>query len=155
MLFKLTQGVFIMLILTCCGCQEPQSDVESASSGLSVQYKGNPAAPTVMVYYFHRTARCFTCRSIEANAAQVIKDNFPQQIADGRLVWMPFNLDDPGGKEFEKEFDIAGSTLVVARTTDDNRVQYKKLEEVWQLIDDPEGFSEYVTDEINAFLKDK
>jgi MFS superfamily sulfate permease-like transporter len=155
MLFKLTRGVFIALILTCCGCQERQSSVATASSELSGQHKDNPADPTVMVYYFHRTARCFSCLSIEANAAQVIKDNFRQQMADGRLMWMPFNLDDPGGEEFNKEFDITTSTLVVARTAEDNRVRYKKLEEVWQLLGDPEGFSEYVTDRINKFLNDR
>ena len=144
-----------MLILTCCGCQEPQSDGEPASSGLSGQRKDNLASPTVMVYYFHRTNRCVTCLTIEANAAQVVKDNFRQQMADGRLVWMPFNLDDPGGEEFEKEFDIASSTLVVAGIVNGNYVRYKKLEDVWQLFGDPAGFSEYVTDEINKFMNDK
>ena len=155
MLSRLTQSVLIVLVLICCGCQEPQSNGKPASSGLSGQHKDNPAAPTVMVYYFHRTVRCSTCLSIEANAAQVIKDNFPQQMADGRLVWMPFNLDDPGGEEFEKEFDIASSTLVVAEMVNGNHVRYKKLEEVWRLLGDPAGFSEYVTDEINKFMNDK
>ena len=158
MLFKLTQGVLITLILTCygcCGCQERQSEVTSVSTELSRQHKGDPAASTVMVYYFHRTVRCFSCLSIETNAAQVIKDDFAQQMTDGRLVWMPFNLDDPGGEEFEKEFDITSSTLVVARTTNDKHVQYKKLEDVWQLLDDPEVFSDYVTNEINEFMNDK
>jgi hypothetical protein len=154
MLFKLTRSVLVVLFLSCCGCQERQSNVASVPSKVSGQQKGNPAASTVMVYYFHRTVRCVTCLSIEANVAQVIEDNFHQQMADGRLMWMPFNLDDPGGKEFEKEFEIAGSTLVVART-DDNRVQYKKLEGVWQLLGDPERFSEYVTDEIGKFVNDE
>ena len=156
MLFNWTRGVLFALILMCYGCQERQSEAASASSTLgSGQHKGDPAASPVMVYYFHRTARCFSCLSIESNAAQVIKDNFHQQIADGRLLWMPFNLDDPGGDEFRREFDITTSTLVVARTTDDNRVQYKKLEEVWQLLGDPEGFAEYVTDEIKRFINNK
>ena len=75
-------------------------------------------------------------------------------MADGTLIWVPFNLDDPGGEEFSKEFDLTTSTLVLARTTDDNHVRYKKLEEVWRLLDDPEGFSEYVTKEINEFMND-
>ncbi len=115
MLSGLTQSALIVLVLIGCGCQGPQADGKSASSGLSGQHKGNPEASTVVVYYFHRTARCFTCLSIEANAAQVIRDNFRQQLTGGRLVWLPFNLDEPGGEEFEKEFDVAGSTLIVAR----------------------------------------
>jgi hypothetical protein len=155
MLFKLTRGVLITLILMCYGCQERQSEAASASSELSRQHKGNPAASTVMIYYFHRTVRCFTCRSIEANVAQVISDNFHQQIADGRLTWKPFNLDDLGGEKFEKEFDIAGNTLVVAEVVNDSHVRYKRLEEVWQLLGDSEEFSEYVTDEIKEYMHNK
>lgn len=152
MLFKLTQGMFVMLVLACCGCQERQSNVATASSELSRLNKDNPAEPIVMVYYFHRTARCFTCLSIEANAAQVVKNNFSPQITDGRLIWMPFNLDDPGGDEFRREFDITTSTLVVAKRVDTDRVEFAKLDKVWQLLGNPDGFSEYVTDRINKFL---
>ncbi|OHB73049.1 MAG: hypothetical protein A2Z25_06710 [Planctomycetes bacterium RBG_16_55_9] len=108
-----------------------------------------------MVYYFHRTARCFTCLSIENNVAKVIKSNFSQHVADSRLVWMPFNLDDPGGEEFQKEFDITYNTLVVAKTADADHVEFEKLDKVWQLQGDPDGFSEYVTNGINKFLNDR
>jgi hypothetical protein len=155
MLSKLRPSVLIALVLICCGCQERQSDGESASQGLNGQHKGNPAEPTVIVYYFHRTARCFSCLTIETNAAQVIKDNFPEQVANGRLMWIPFNIDDPGGEEFKREFDIATGTLVVARMVNGSHVRYKKLEEVWQLLGNSEGFSEYVKDEISKFMNDK
>ena len=76
-------------------------------------------------------------------------------MADGRLMWIPFNLDDPGGEEFKREFDITTSTLVVAKTVDGDHVEFEKLERVWQLMGDPDGFSEYVRDRINKFLNDK
>lgn len=151
MLFKLIQSTFIVLVLTCCGCQEPQANNASASSDLN----GLQAEPTVIVYYFHGTRRCFSCITVETNAAQVIEDNFQQQITDGSLKWMPLNMDDPGGEVITEKFGIKTNTLVVAKMADGKYTGHKKLNKVWQLIDDPEGFSEYVTDEINAFLKDK
>lgn len=151
MLFKLIQSIFIILVLTCCGCQERQANNTSASSDLN----GLQAEPTVIVYYFHGTRRCFSCITIQANAAKVIEDNFRRQTTDGSLKWMPLNMDDPGNKEITEKFGIKTNTLVVAKMAYGNYIKYKKLKKVWQLIDDPEGFSEYVTDEINAFLKDK
>lgn len=151
MLFKLMQGAFIAVFLVCCGCQER----EGGSSDLYRGQNGNNGKPTIMVYYFHRTARCPTCITIELNAHQVIREHFQKQIADGRLMWMPINLDEPGGEEFEKEFDIGISSLVVAKILDGNRREYKKLNEVWTLLRDQEGFSKYVRDEINKFLNDK
>ena len=151
MLFKLVQSIFIVLVLACCGCQERQVNNASASSDLN----GLQDGPAVIVYYFHGTRRCFSCLTIEANAAKVIEDNFQQQITDGSLMWTPMNMEDPGSKELTEKFGIKTNTLVVAKMADGNYIGYKKLKKVWQLIDDPEGFSEYVTDEINAFLNDK
>jgi hypothetical protein len=35
-----------------------------------------------------------------------------------------------------------------------SHVRYKKLEEVWQLLGNSEGFSEYVKDEISKFVNE-
>src|SRR4030042_420661 len=147
MLLKLIQSTFIVLVLTCCGCQQRQVNNAPASSDLNATHNG----AAVIVYYFHGTRRCFSCLTIEANAAQVIEDNFQQQITDGSLMWTPLNMEDPGSKELTEKFEIKTNTLVVAKMAGGNYTGYKKLNKVWQLIDDPEGFSEYVTDEINAF----
>jgi hypothetical protein len=152
MLFKLMQGAFIVLVLVCCGCQEREA---GGPSGLYEGQKGGEVRPTIMVYYFHRTARCPTCIAIELKAHQVIIENFNNQIAEGRLIWMPINLDEPGGEEFQKEFDIGISTLVVAKIADGNHIGYKKLDRVWTLLNDREGFSKYVIDEIDEHLNDK
>jgi hypothetical protein len=139
----------------CCGCQQRQSNVATIPFGASSHDNSGMEDPTVMVYYFHRTTRCPTCLSIEANVAQIIKDNFHQQLADDRLMWRPFNMDDPGGDEFRKKFDLTTSTLVVAKKVDVNRVEFEKLDKVWQLLGNPDGFSEYVTGKIAKFLNDR
>ena len=150
MFFKLMQSAFIALILVCSGCQE-----HDTFSDLNRGQDGNSGEPTIIAYYFHRTSRCPTCITIELNAHQVIRDNFRKQIADSRLMWMSINVDEPGGKEFEKEFDIGISTLVLAKILDGKCKEYKKLNEVWTLVGDQEGFSKYVMDEINEFMNDK
>jgi len=126
---------------------EKNNLVDTAKS----QDKNNPI---ITVYYFHRTMRCPICLAIEANAARVIEETFSQQIADGTLTWIPFNLDDPGGEEFEKEFDVSVSTLVLSKMEDSNNTKYKKLEKVWDLIGDPVKFDEYVQTEVKEFLNE-
>jgi hypothetical protein len=124
--------------------QQSLPAVSSAVEQLSTQ---------IIAYYFHRTFRCPTCRAIEANAEQVIKKNFAQELADERLIWIPFNLDEPGGKELEKEFDVSISTLVIAKMKGDNNTEYKKLEKVWDLLGDSDKFSQYITEEIKKYLQ--
>jgi hypothetical protein len=110
--------------------------------------------PIVIAYYFHRTVRCPTCLAIEANAARVIEENFPQQIAEGVLTWIPFNLDDPGGEEFENEFDVSVSTLVLSKTEESIHTKYIKLEKVWDLIGDPVKFDTYIQNKVRRFMNE-
>ena len=139
------------LFLTIClvsavvisGCKK-QGDSNAASSPAM---DGNDTV--VIAYYFHRTIRCAGCLEIETNAKRVIENSFANQIADKKLIWAPFNLDEPGGEEFGKEFDVSASTLVLSKTKN-----YKKLEKVWQLAHDPEAFDAYVKDEVKQFLNE-
>lgn len=127
-----------------CGCKK-QSDSNAVLS---------PNDTVVIAYYFHRTIRCTGCLEIEANAKRVIESSFATQIADKKLIWVPFNLDEPGGEEFGKEFDVSASTLVLSKTKNSNHTEYKKLEKVWQLVHDPEAFNVYVKDEVKQFLNE-
>lgn len=110
---------------------------------------------TIIAYYFHRTVRCPGCLEIENIAQRVIESSFVDEIGGEKLIWMPFNLDEPGGKEFEKKFDISTSTLVITRMQDGEVTKFKKLEKVWELVDDESSFAEYVKSEINEYLNDQ
>jgi hypothetical protein len=174
MIKQILQVTSFALVVMVCGCQERQSstpavEIKDGFIKKDVQFgtttaTGDKITPlssrdensiTVVAYYLHRTIRCHTCLAIEADAERAIRNNFSQQIATKSLVWMPFNLDDPGGKELEKQFDISGSTLVIAKMQDDKVIESKKLEKVWQLVGDEKAFSEYVKNEINAYMNGK
>jgi hypothetical protein len=143
----------IVLMFMVAGCQK----LNDSNASLGQLNKGtvNSDKPTVTAYYFHRTIRCPTCMEIEANTAKVIENNFSQQLADKRLMWMPFNLDELGGEKFEKEFDISTSTLVLVKTRSGNHTEYKKLGKVWQLVHDPDAFDTYVRNEVKQFLNEQ
>jgi hypothetical protein len=154
----------LVLAIAACGCQEQissnsQADSTVGTTGIPAGSKIiDTAAPSeqagsiVIAYYFHRTMRCPTCLAIEANAARVIEENFPQPIADGSLLWIPFNLDEPGGKNFEKDFEVSGSTLVLSKMTNGTSAEYKKLEKVWDYTGHPAKFDDYVKTEVRHFL---
>jgi len=174
MIKQILQVTSFVLVVMLCGCQERQSSTPAAGIkggsiekdvpiGTSTATGDKIASPsssdangiTVVAYYFHPTIRCHTCLTIEADAERAIKNNFPQQIAKESLMWMPFNLDDPVGEDFKKQFDVSGSTLVIAKMQDGKVTEFKKLEKVWQLVGDNQAFSEYVTGEINGYLNGK
>jgi len=108
----------------------------------------------VVAYYFHRTFRCAGCLAVEARAAEAIEKHFAEQLVDGRLVWMPFNLDEPGGADYEKAFDLSFNSLVLSRTQDGRSIEHAKLDNVWSLAGDPVQFDDYVKNEVGRFLNE-
>jgi len=142
---------------------EPKSDADKetiqanhnpidSNAASSPAMDGNDTV--VIAYYFHRTIRCAGCLEIETNAQRVVESSFATQIADKKLIWVPFNLDEPGGEEFKKEFDVSASTLVLSKTKDGNHTEYRKLEKAWDFIGDPAKFDTYVQNEVKQFLNE-
>jgi hypothetical protein len=168
---KTLQVVPIAFWLICAGCQQNPA-------GLSAAQQNDPAVgeprqkdgqrspihaekknldegtdePIVIVYYFHPTIRCIACITVESIAAETIEKAFREQLADGRLVWMRVNLDEQGGREYKKQFEVSGSALVIAKLDNGNNMQYKRLTKVWELLSQPQALSEYIKNEINEYL---
>lgn len=139
-----------------CNCEKTNSAGLAAQTAekpvLTQSVRAEESSVQVIAYYFHRTVRCPTCRAIEANSEKMINEIFSQQISAERVIWMDVNLDQPGGKEFEKEFEVSGSMLVIAQMTNGKCSSYKKLEDVWDIYDKPEKLRKYLTDEISQML---
>lgn len=166
------QVVVIAFGLICSGCRQQNT------AGLSGTEQNDPAVvesrqkdsqaspihaekknldedtdePTVIAYYFHPTIRCIACITVESIAAETIEGAFREQLADGRLVWMRINIDEKHGEDYEKQFDLSGSALVIAKLDGGNNMQYKKLTRVWELLSQPQALSEYIENEINEYL---
>jgi hypothetical protein len=147
-----TKTLFLAICLVSAvmifGCKK-QGDSKAASFPA-----GDGNDTVVIAYYFHRTVRCAGCLEIETNAKRVIEENFANRIAAGKLTWAPFNLDEPGGEEFGKEFDVSMSTLVLSKEKNGKNTEYKKLEEVWNLIHEPDAFDAYIINEVKQFLNE-
>lgn len=172
MIPKTLHVVLVAFCLVCAGCRQKNiADLSpgvhndpvvvefSRQDGRSKHIAGekknldeNTDESTVIAYYFHRTIRCVACITVEATTASVIENSFQQQIADGRLMWMRVNLDDRDGSEYEEQFDISGSALVIAKAGNGNQLRHKTLTKVWELLSKPQALSGYIEGEIKEYL---
>lgn len=109
------------------------------------------AANPAVVYYFHGTSRCQTCRTIEAYAQEAVSGAFSADLAERRLEWKVVNVDEPANEHFVDDFKLYTRSLVVVDAKDPKR--FKILDRVWQLTQDKAAFRKYVEDEIRAFRR--
>ncbi len=108
-------------------------------------------SPGLLVYYFHATVRCATCRTIEAYARETVTTRFAADIEARRLAWQAVNVDEPANRHFVRDFQLYTRSVVVVDAKDPRR--YKVLDRVWQLVRDKAAFQRYVEQEIRSFAR--
>ena len=109
------------------------------------------ASPGVLVYYFHATTRCATCRTIEAYAHETVASRFAADLEARRLEWQAVNVDEPANRHFIRDFQLYTRSVVIVDAKDPKR--FKVLDRVWQLVRDKPAFQRYVEQEIRAFRR--
>ncbi len=110
-----------------------------------------PARKTI-AYYFHSTARCKTCLTIEAYAQEALAVAFPEELESGRLEWRAVDTDEPENEHFISDYELTASSLVLVDFIDGKQVAFRILDDVWTLVDDELKFKAYVEGEALAYL---
>jgi len=108
------------------------------------------ASDKVTVYYMHTTFRCLTCNRIEALAESVVKSDFADALAGGRIEWK--TLDFQEHDDLAKRYGVGTSTVVVVKTRGGRDVAFRRLDEVWAKVNDPAAFSAYVGGAVREML---
>ena len=113
-----------------------------------------PTATAAMVaYYFHTTARCTSCKTIEAYSREAIQQEFAGDLQSGKLDWKTVNVDQPENRHFISDYQLSSMALVLVETREGKPGRWKNLDEVWQLLGDKEAFLKYVRTEVRQWLK--
>ena len=110
-----------------------------------------PATPETLVYYFHATTRCSTCRTIESYAQETVAGAFAADLQARRLEWRVVNVEEPANRHFISDFKLYTRSVVVVDAKDPKR--FRVLDRVWQLVRDRPAFQRYVEQEIRAFRR--
>jgi hypothetical protein len=120
-----------------------RSATESAASATPAKH---------VAYYFHRTARCSTCLTIEAYAHDVVFQNFEPQLRSGDLLFLPTNVELAGNEHFVKDYDLVAQALVLVEYDGPRVKRWKNLDRIWDLVGDSTQFAQYVHDEVGSFV---
>ena len=109
----------------------------------------------VVVYYFHGTKRCPTCRKIEAYAHEALESGFRDALRSGKLQWRVINVDKPENTHYVQDYALVSKSLVVADVQNGRQKQWKNLQCIWELVGDKEAFLRYVQQEVREYLGDR
>jgi hypothetical protein len=102
---RLIFAMLLFLPLVSCSAQTSNKDVVATNSN----------SDKIEAYYFHFSARCVTCNTIEAKAKENLEVLYPEHVKSGLLSFQSVNLDDAGNKPLAKKLGIAGQTLILVK----------------------------------------
>lgn len=103
------------------------------------------AQDKVEVYYFHLTARCVTCQTVESEAKADI-----QSLYGGKVSFQSINLDDASSKEIAEKLKVPGQALLIVKG---KQIQNITNEGFMYARKDPAKFKAVIKEKIDALLK--
>lgn len=118
---------------------------------------GQPAATSnaantsdkIEAYYFHFTARCVTCNTIEARAKENLETLYPNQYQSGLITFQSINLEDPSSKPLAKRLGINGQTLLIVK--EDQKINLTNEGFMYATVK-PERFREIINEKVDGLL---
>ena len=69
----------------------------------------------IEAYYFHYTARCMTCRTVEEGARENLSALYPSQMKEGTITFQAANLMEEEGEALAKKLGVSGQTLLLVK----------------------------------------
>jgi len=154
MLFRMTPiAVLAMIIVAGLAFGSSAATGGATSSESAVGKDSTGTKPEVILYYFHGTQRCNTCKKIEAYAQEAVEGKFDNALQAGTLSWTVLNTDESDNAHFVKDFSLVSSSLVVVELDGGEVVRHQVLQDVWKLIRDKPRFIEYVQGSVGEYLE--
>jgi hypothetical protein len=129
--------------------------ITAAVSAQAFLFSVGQAAPSgkVIVYYFHGSFRCPTCHKLEQYSKEAIEANFKDALASGKLEFKVVNVEDKDNEHFVNDYQLYTKSLVISLIENGKEVKSKNLAKIWDYAGNKQKFFDYVTSEINEFLK--
>ena len=131
--------VLITLVGISCNGQTSQKPVTAVSQNSDVE-----------VYYFHRTVRCVTCKTVEAEARKNVEMLYADQVKAGKISFTALNLEEATGKSMSEKLGINSQTLLIVKG--DQKINITN-EGFLYAVSQPQKFTEVMKSKIDPLIK--
>ncbi|MCX6325562.1 MAG: nitrophenyl compound nitroreductase subunit ArsF family protein [Bacteroidia bacterium] len=126
-----------------------------AGISCNAQTNQKPASPVskngdVEVYYFHMTARCVTCKTVEAEARKNVEMLYADQVKAGKISFTALNLEEATGKSMGEKLGVNSQTLLIVKG--DQKINITN-EGFLYAVSQPQKFTEVMKSKIDPLIK--
>jgi len=108
----------------------------------------------VIAYYFHGNFRCYTCTMMEQYIREAVETNLKDALTLGKLEFKAVNVEERGNEHFINDYQLYTKSLILSLVKDGKEIRSKNLTKIWEYVRNKQRFFDYVTEEVNNFLKE-
>lgn len=145
--------LFLLIIIT--GCNKQTSIIQNNNTNNTNQEvisKTNKViSDKLEIYYFHRTARCYSCKTIGQYVREVVEEKYGEQIENKIIDFRELNVELPENKGIAIKYQASGSSLFINRIID-GKNNIEQDVNVWRLLNNEIQFKNYLENKINSYL---
>jgi len=120
----------------------------------NAQDTGNKPTSRVIAYYFHGNLRCHTCYTMEQYSKGTIQGNFKDALSSGKLEFKTVNVEERENEHFAQDYQLYTKSLILSLVKDGKEIKSKNLTKIWEYATNKQRFFDYVSEEVNNFLKE-
>jgi len=154
-IFSLIFLLFLLVIITGCNKQTSITQNNNLTKTNNINNYSMSSAEQVAekleIYYFHRTARCYSCKIIGQYTREVIEQKYSEQLKNGAIDFRELNVELSENKEIAKKYQASGSSLFINRIIN-NGDNIEQDTNVWRLLNNENQFKDYLENKINFYL---
>ena len=133
--------ITLLLIIPFFACTSQTSEKKALVS--------NDSSDKIEAYYFHFTARCVTCKTIEAKAKESLETLYPNQVKQGLITFQSVNLEEDSGKPLAERLGVSGQTLLLVKG--DQKINLTN-EGFLYAVAKPEKFKEIINEKVDGLI---
>lgn len=141
---KILCNLSMLLMLFSLSCNSQPSKKQIAPGAAA---SGN--SDKIEAYYFHFTARCVTCRTIEADAKKNLEALYPEHTRAGLITFQSLNLDEEPARAIAKKLGVSGQTLLLVKG--DQKINLTN-DGFMYAVPKPEKFKEIINEKVEFLL---
>ena len=127
------------------------NDVNTNVNTNIVIAKKDLPAKRIEVTHFHGTHQCFSCITVGELALKTIKEKFPEEYKQGKIVYKDINIDLEENKEVVEKYQATGSSLYINNIAD-GKDNIEEDTTVWRLVTNEEKYIVHLEDKLKGLL---
>jgi hypothetical protein len=152
---KIFLFIFIIIsssLIAGCSFRAEKASEQSTMNNISVPTTNvEQKAKILEVYYFHRTARCTSCRTVGRFVREAMEQKFGDELANGTIDYRELNIEMPENKDIAEKYQASGSALYMNRIND-GQDNIEQDIEVWNLMFKEDEFKAHLENKIKSYL---